>query len=320
MHNTGMDILSDILQQAGLQRRLLDLSSLVPGTALRFPCDKSIGLHAVTQGQLFLIAPALDQPITLQAGDVALMARGYEHFLSLENAADAGLIHTVTGRFAGTPQEPAALVGAQVVSCAYQFWNTPLHPFLREMPPWLVLRRDSVQSLSPLAMTIGLLDAEARHAELGASTIVHGLIDAVFTYALREQLARQPGNQAGWSLAVRDPQIRRALSHLHQDCAKPWTLEALARTAGLSRTALAERFRQALGDTPLNHLRMLRMQKAMQLLIDSEQTLEQIAQAVGYQDAFGFSKVFKRTTGLSPRQFRDQDALTKQTPYRLNRA
>jgi hypothetical protein len=74
MDNIGMDILTDILQQAGLQRRLLDLSALVPGTAMRFPCDKSIGLHAVTQGQVFLIAPTLEEPIALQAGDVALMA------------------------------------------------------------------------------------------------------------------------------------------------------------------------------------------------------------------------------------------------------
>lgn len=315
-----MDILTDILQQAGLQRRLLDLTALAPGTAIRFPCDKSIGLHAVTQGQVYLIAPTLDAPVVLNAGDVALMARGCEHFLSLEPRADVAEIHTVAGRFMGAPAEPSASVGARIVSGAYQLWNTPLHPFLREMAPWLVLRRDSVESLSPLAMTIGLLDAEARRGELGASTIVHGLLDAVFTYTLRELVARQASNQASWSLAVRDPQIRRALSLMHEECATRWTLESLARAAGLSRTALAERFRDALGDTPLNHLRMLRMQKAMQLLANTEHTLEQIAQAVGYQDAFGFSKVFKRSTGQAPRAFRLQNAEESQSPWRLRAA
>jgi AraC-like DNA-binding protein len=312
-----MDILTDLLQQAGLQRRLLDLSQLTPQTALRFPCEKSIGLHAVTQGQVYLIAPTLDEPLVLQAGDVALMARGCEHMLSLEPATHGAQIQTVAGRFAGESAEPAELVRARVISGAYQFWNTPLHPFLQEMPPWLILRRDSQESLSPLAMTIGLLDAEARRGELGASNIVHGLLDAVFTYALREMLARHAPDRAGWSLAVRDPQIRRALSLMHEDCAKPWTLETLARQAGLSRTALAERFRQALGDTPLNHLRMLRMQKAMQLLSSTEQSLEQIASAVGYQDAFGFSKVFKRSTGQAPRAFRLQNAQESEVLWRL---
>ena len=94
----------------------------------------------------------------------------------------------------------------------------------------------------------------------------------------------------------------------------------LGQQVGLSRSALAERFRSAMGDTPLNHLRTLRMQKAMQLLAETRQTLEQVAQAVGYQDAFGFSKVFKRTTGQSPRQFREQDTADRQTEWRIQEA
>ena len=62
---------------------------------------------------------------------------------------------------------------------------------------------------------------------------------------------------------------------------------------------------------------MLRMQRAMQLLADSTQTLEQVATAVGYQDAFSFSKVFKREVGQSPRDFRRQDAATRQMPWRF---
>jgi AraC-like DNA-binding protein len=110
------------------------------------------------------------------------------------------------------------------------------------------------------------------------------------------------------------------LGLMHSNLTHGWTLDELGQQVGLSRSALAERFRGALGDTPLNHLRTLRMQKAMQLLADTRQTLEQVAQAVGYQDAFGFSKVFKRTTGLSPRQFRELDASDRQVPFRFQEA
>ena len=65
-----MDILSDILHVAGLKRRLLDLHALQPEAALRFPCDRSFGLHAVTRGQAFVHAPNLDEPLELQAGDL----------------------------------------------------------------------------------------------------------------------------------------------------------------------------------------------------------------------------------------------------------
>ena len=60
-----MDILSDILHVAGLRRRLLDLHGLTPEAALRFPCERSFGLHAVTRGRAFVHAPNLDQPLEL---------------------------------------------------------------------------------------------------------------------------------------------------------------------------------------------------------------------------------------------------------------
>ena len=119
---------------------------------------------------------------------------------------------------------------------------------------------------------------------------------------------------------MRDPQVLRALTLMHARSAHPWTLDELAQHAGLSRTALAERFRDAMGDTPLNHLRVLRMQRAMRLLAETEQRLEAVAAEVGYRDAFSFSKVFKRTVGVSPKAFRLQDAATKAHPWRLGAA
>lgn len=310
-----MDLLTDLLRQAGLRRRLMDLSALTPASGVRFPCAKSIGLHAVLAGELHLHAPTLEAPLRLHAGDVAVMARGCDHLLSLQ-AERPDRVNTV-GAFAGPADAVPGGPSAQVVSGAYQFWNEPLHPFLREMPPWFVLRGAARPSLGPLGLTLGLLDAEARRGDLGASTLVHGLLDAVFTYALRELVQQQAAERPGWSQAVVDPQVRRVLALMHEDMARPWTLEDLAQRAGLSRTALAERFRASLGDTPLNHLRTLRMQAAMRLLSETTRTLEQVAQAVGYQDAFSFSKVFKRTTGLTPRAFRQQDARERLQPWRL---
>lgn len=324
-----MDILSDILHVAGLHRRLLDLHALTPEAALRFPCDRSFGLHAVTRGRAFVHAPNLDEPLELQAGDLVLMARGCVHLLSLDRTPPARSTTVSIARFVGGGLADAAPDSApdgdpaaptQVISAAYQLWHAPLHPFLRGLPPWFVVRGHTLPQLSPVPLTLGLLDRELGDQALGATSATHGLLDALFAFALREIAARENPGTPGWHHAIADRPIRQVLTLMHGNLGHGWTLEDLGRQVGLSRSALAERFRSAMGDTPLNHLRTLRMQKAMQLLSETRQTLEQVAQAVGYQDAFGFSKVFKRTTGQAPRQFREQDAADRQTPYRFQEA
>ncbi|MDP1899474.1 MAG: AraC family transcriptional regulator [Rubrivivax sp.] len=306
-----MDLLTDILQDAGLHRRVLALHELPDDVALRFPCDKSIGLHVVVQGPVHVHAPTLDAPLALASGDIALMARGCDHALSVP-ASLAGLRPQTIGE-----STAPAVGGSAVISGAYQLWNAPLHPFFAELPPWFVLRAAERPRLGALALTTGLIEEEFRRDEPGVDTIVHALLDVVFTYALREVAAQRGESQAGWSHAVRDARVRRAVTLMHEDCAHPWTLEELAQRAGLSRTALAERFRDAMGDTPLNHLRTLRMQRAMKLLAESERNLEAVATEVGYQDAFSFSKVFKRTVGVSPKAFRQRDAAERSHPWRF---
>ena len=91
----------------------------------------------------------------------------------------------------------------------------------------------------------------------------------------------------------------------------------LAQPCDLSRTGLAERFRKAMSDTILNYLRTVRIQKAMRILSETDQSLELVAQEVGYQDAFSISKAFKRIVGIAPRAFSTQDKHEKDQPRRF---
>ena len=313
-----MDLLTDLLQQAGLKRRLLDLRRLDATIALQFPCDKSLGLHVVTHGNIYIHAPTLPEPLKLQAGDIALMARGCNHFVSMQASTQPKQLVSVAEPWMEQLDiNVAKETSSAVISGAYQFWNTPVHPFFQEMPNWFVLRSDNLPRLGPLALTVALLDEEVNQRHLGADTIVHGLLDVIFTYLLREMVSQLGASGASWSHAVADAQVRKAVSLMHKDCARQWSLEGLASSAGLSRTGLAERFRTAMGDTPLSYLRKLRMQRAMKILSETDKTLVQIAMEVGYHDAFSFSKVFKRTVGVAPREFRRKDLKEMASNWRL---
>jgi AraC-like DNA-binding protein len=318
------DLLTAVLQEAGMQRRMLSQRHVAPGAALRFPCGRSLGVHAVVRGRAYLHAPTLPAPLVLEAGDLALMGRGCLHTVSCSAepvSAEAPVfgLDSAPSPGAAGPQPD----GCSVVSGAYQLWNTPLHPLFAELPAWHVVRRREASPLSPLPLALALVSDEAARTAPGSRTVLSALLDVVFALVLREWLAR-PGAaeadrpvDAGFCRAMADARLRPVVTAMQADCARGWTLDDLARLAGLSRTAFAQRFREAMGDTPANHLRTLRMQRAARLLADTEHTLEDVAQAVGYQDAFGFSKVFKRTTGESPRAFRQRDAADRASAWRF---
>jgi len=80
----------------------------------------------------------------------------------------------------------------------------------------------------------------------------------------------------------------------------PWTVESLAGAAGMSRSAFAARFKELLGQTPLEYVTEWRMQKAMQLLQQRDKKLMDIARLVGYESDAAFSKAFKRVVGANP--------------------
>ena len=312
-----MDLLTNLFRQAGLRRRLLDMRYIGAGQALQFPCERSMGLHVVAQGEVFVHAAALTKPLQLQAGDIAVMARGCLHSLS----SAASLDHTEVVALAATwPNALPALSEApsnQVISGAYQFWHAPIHPFFQEMPDWFVMRSSDAANAPGLLHSLQLLEQELALHALGSESIVNGLLDIIFVLLMRETMRRQGQESPSWCLSIQDPQVQKAVLALHEDCARQWTLGELASHAGLSRTSLAERFRKTMGNTPLNYLRIVRIQKAMSVLIESERSLEQIAQEVGYQDAFSFSKVFKRTVGIAPRDFRRQDVQDRTTNWRI---
>jgi AraC-like DNA-binding protein len=153
-----------------------------------------------------------------------------------------------------------------------------------------------------------LLSAELSYAptEPGKSLLTDRLVDVMLYYILRQWMNSHQQAGASWINAYGNRELRNALLAIHADPAHPWQVEELAQKAGLSRAAFAERFKVLLGDTPLNYVTKVRIQKAMEHLVRSEETIEQISERVGYATGFALSKAFKRVTRVSPQQYRQQ--------------
>jgi AraC-like DNA-binding protein len=117
-------------------------------------------------------------------------------------------------------------------------------------------------------------------------------------------VASLPPEQGGWLRALTDPRLSTALQRLHERPEAPWTVEGLARAAGMSRSVFAARFKSIVGEGPLTYLTRWRMHKATRLMTAGNLSASEIAQAVGYETDSAFVKAFKRHVGETPGAYR----------------
>ena len=104
-----------------------------------------------------------------------------------------------------------------------------------------------------------------------------------------------------------DP-VQRAMDHLAQTADRPIRVADVAALVGLSPSHLTALFRRATGGGVLAHHAALRMAKARQLLDGTRAPVADVAQELGYDDPFVFSRAFRRHHAMSPRAYRNRDA------------
>lgn len=276
-----MDIVSDILQLSGVKNYLLHNQVIQSPWQMKFPCNKSIAFHVVTKGELILKAKKFEKPKVLRQGDIVFLTRGFDHSLSSNAAATESIL----------------------ISGAYQLLCEPIHPLFFELPDYFILSSVDIERHSPINTVLSLISQEMALADIGSTKITKNLLDVMFNYILREILKQKGINQT-WSGSISDPLIFKVLNLLHENLTHNWSLNELAEKSGISRSGLASKFKNSLGDTPLNYLSKLRIQKASNLLISTDLTIEQISHSLGYNDSFVFSKNFKKNLGQNPSEYR----------------
>jgi AraC-like DNA-binding protein len=146
--------------------------------------------------------------------------------------------------------------------------------------------------------------AEARSPRPGGSGVLAKLAEILFIEVLRLYMSEQREAGTGWLAGVSDRVVGAALSEMHKRPSHPWTLDELARTAGTSRSVLAERFQLLVGNSPIQYLTQWRMLLAANVLSRSNTPLSRVAQDVGYQTDTAFSRAFRREFGAPPAAWR----------------
>ena len=142
-----------------------------------------------------------------------------------------------------------------------------------------------------------------REPQPGGVLVAQQLAVMMLVQALRLYLAAGPGGGVGWLFALADPQMSAAIAALHDAPARRWTIQQLAERVGMSRSTFALKFKQTVGESPMEYLTRWRMLLAGDRLTNSGEPVSAIAQALGYESESAFSTAFKRAMGCSPRKY-----------------
>ena len=189
-----------------------------------------------------------------------------------------------------------------IVCGSFSFHRASLKPITQLLPTFILMKAEQARTLA-LQNTLQALASEMAEQAPGSEVVATRLAEVLFIQVLRAHIASGPERNKGWLRAVFDPQIGTALSAIHDSVNTPGTVESLAEAAGMSRSAFAARFKELLGQTPLEYVTEWRMQKAIQLLEQRDTKLLDVARSVGYESGAAFSKAFKRVVGANPGEY-----------------
>lgn len=264
-----------------------------------------ISYHIVTEGRCFggLVGT---EPVELLRGDVIVFPHGDAHIMSSEVLPAGGRVPK-SNRVTSTRYHETVVLGGPgprdtSFVCGFLGCDRrPFNPLLAGLPRQLHVRGLAQEAFGGVTRQLA---EESRHGKAGAEGVLTRLAELMFIAVLRRYLEDLPPEDTGWLAGLRDAVVGRVLTLLHERPGHAWTLDELARAAASSRSNVAKRFTDLVGQPPMHYLTEWRMQVAANLLVQSGGKVSAIGAAVGYDSEAAFSRAFKKATGVAPGAWR----------------
>ena len=305
------DGLSQLLLRLTVNSTLYCLSEMTAPWGFQVAARSSPAFHLLTAGSAWLEVEGQREPVRLAAGDLVILPRGEGHIVrdspkSPVRWLDRILTETppINGHLShgGGGQRSELLCGGFTVE------KLTGRPLLEALPTVVHLRGSGGRAPEWLVSLVRMIAVEMASTGPGSEAVVTRLTDALLAQALRQCLV-DADRAAGGSTAVSDPQIARALRLIREHPDRQWTVPKMAAAVSLSRSAFAERFRAATGETPMQNLTRFRMARAAEYLRGSMAGIREIARATGYDSEVSVSKAFRRQFGTSPGSYRKANTI-----------
>ena len=297
-----MDALSDMLSLLKVRNYACGGFDAGRDWSFRFDQHGGINFYAVVSGNCWLSVDGVSEPLRVKSGDCFLLPRGRAYTIASDmsitpldarvffSEAQNGRINSYNG-------------GGHFLSACGKFSVAGDHAdiLLGVLPPIVHIYKESDKAT--LRWHVDQMMDELREPQPGNSLVIEHLAHMMLVQALRLHMADGPKGGPGWLYALGDKDIGVAIKRMHEDPSRRWTLQSLAESAAMSRTAFALKFKSTVGTSAMEYLTHLRMLLAADKLTYSRDSISMISASLGYESESAFSTAFKRVMGCSPREY-----------------
>ncbi|BBB68147.1 AraC family transcriptional regulator [Undibacterium sp. YM2] len=307
-----MDPLSDTL--ALLKPRNYMFHGLDAGGnwSMHFEPRQGIRCYVLLSGQFWLTLDDIPEAVLFKEGDCFLLPGG--HGLTLGSAPTLPAIDAKT---IFSDVKEGGLVTYNGGGACYglggffEFSGRHASILLGVLPTIVHIRKESDKNT--LRRSMEQIMQELREPQPGGTLIAQYLSSLMLVQALRlflferAEASSATGSTdvgAGWIYALADKQVGTAISAMHENPAHKWTIQSLASRSCMSRSTFAMKFKNLVGEPPMDYLTRWRMLLAGDRLLNSDDTISVIAPSLGYHSESAFSTAFKRVMQCSPREYK----------------
>lgn len=311
-----IDLLSDVLTQVRLTGAMIFRADLqgpwgitsnptLEKYAPLLPAGTNhiVAFHVALEGRCWM-RRGTSEWFAVAPGEAVVMPHGDQHDLADSPGRATVPFASMLGgrcvrelrheRFEAGPGEPVSIV-CGFLGCDRRAFE----PLFQSLPPMFKLTLDDrLDEMLRYAVAHTLDDRP------GSACLRVRFAELLFLEALREYMEKLPPDATGWLAGLRDPLVGRALRALHAQPCRHWCVDELALATASSRSVLAARFREIIGEPPMHYLARLRMRIASRRLAESRQSIVNVADEVGYDSSAAFQRAFKRCFGVPPAAWR----------------
>ena len=296
------DPLSDVLSL--LKPRSFMSGGIDAGGDWSFQFERSncFMCFALVSGHCWLLIEDVDEPTELAAGDFVALPHGPPFRLASDLAVSPVDVRSViTGPLNGgivTWQGGGACLG---LTAFFTFAAEHANILLGLLPPPVHIRSHADRAV--MQWYLERMMVVLRNPQPGSVLLGEYLSQMMLIELLRLHVTQKETERVGWLFALSDRQLSVAMTAMREKPGYRWTLQKLASRAGMSRSAFALRFKKKVGISVIEYLTRWRMLLAGDRLMNSHDSVSDIALSLGYESDSAFSFAFRREIGCSPRQY-----------------